>query len=160
MILYSSPSWCSGFFCGAYGPKIDVSIATPFEIFKKKINGRKKVFTVSAINGEGLEKVVQAIIEMLKDMPKPTPIEHEEFKYEKVDVRKFEIVYSEEDNVYIVDGPIVKLLERNVVLNDMDSLAYMQKTLKEYGVITALRKAGCKDNDTVVIGDIEFIFMD
>ena len=118
------------------------------------------MFTVSAINGEGLENVIREIFEMLKDMPAPTPIAHEEFKYEKVDVRKFEIVYDEEDKLYIVDGPIVKLLERNVVLNDMDSLAYMQKTLKDYGVITALRREGCKDGDTVVIGDIEFNFVD
>jgi GTP-binding protein len=97
---------------------------------------------------------------MLSEMPAPTPIEHEEFKYEKVDVRKFDIVHDEEDGLYIVDGPIVKLLERNVVLNDMDSLAYMQKTLKDYGVISALRKAGCKDGDTVVIGEVEFTFMD
>ena len=110
--------------------------------------------------GEGLEDLVKTIIAMLKEMPAPTPIEHEEFKYEKVDVRKFEIIRNEEDNVYIVDGPIVKLLERNVVLNDMDSLAYMQKTLKDYGVITALRNKGCKDGDTVIIGDIEFTFMD
>ena len=34
-------------------------------------------------------------------MPAPTPIEHEEFKYEKVDVRKFDIVHDEEDGLYI-----------------------------------------------------------
>ena len=130
------------------------------KIFKKKINGRKKIFVSSAIMGEGLEDLVKTILEMLKEMPAPAPIEHEEFKYEKVDVRKFDVVFDEEDNVYIVDGPIVKLLERNVVLNDMDSVAYMQKTLKDYGVISALRKAGCKDGDTVVIGEVEFTFMD
>lgn len=130
------------------------------KIFKRKINGRKKIFVSSAIMGEGLEDLVKTIIAMLKEMPAPTPIEHEEFKYEKVDVRKFEIIRNEEDNVYIVDGPIVKLLERNVVLDDMDSLAYMQKTLKDYGVITALRNKGCKDGDTVVIGEIEFDFVD
>ena len=42
----------------------------------------------------------------------------------------------------------------------MDSLAYMQKTLKDYGVIAELRRKGCKDGDTVVIGEIEFTFMD
>jgi GTP-binding protein len=115
---------------------------------------------VSAINGEGLEAVVKAILAMLKEMPAPAPIEHEEFKYEKVDVRKFNVIYDEEDNVYVVDGPIIKLLSRNVVLNDMDSLAYMQKTLKDYGVITALRNKGCKDGDTVILGDIEFDFVD
>ena len=140
--------------CDIYGAEENV------KAFKKKINGRRKIFTVSAISGEGLEDVIKTIIAMLKEMPAPSPIEHEEFKYEKVDVRKFEILYVEEDNAYVVDGPIVKLLSRNVVLDDMDSLAYMQKTLKEYGVITALRNKGCKDGDTVIIGEVEFTFMD
>ena len=52
------------------------------------------------------------------------------------------------------------MLERNVVLDDMDSLAYMQKTLLDFGVIAELRKKGAKDGDTVVIGEIEFDFVD
>ncbi len=128
--------------------------------FIKKIKGKYKVFCVKAISGEGLEEVVKEIFETLKTLPAPAPIEHEEFKYEKVDVRKFEVRKDEEDGIYIVDGPIVKLLERNVVLDDMDSLAYMQKTLKDYGVLDALRKAGAKDGDTVVIGEIEFDYLD
>ena len=128
--------------------------------FKKKTGYKKKVFAVSAINGEGLEEVVKEIFEILKTLPEPKPIEHEEFRYEKANPTDFTVIYDEEDAVYLVDGPIVKLLSRNVVLNDMDSLAYMQKTLKYYGVIDALRKKGAKDGDTVVIGDIEFDFVD
>ena len=60
----------------------------------------------------------------------------------------------------MVVGPLVDLLARNVVLDDMDSLAYMQKTLRDKGVFKALRAAGIKDGDTVVIGEIEFDFVD
>ena len=42
----------------------------------------------------------------------------------------------------------------------MDSIAYMQKTLRRYGVIDALRKKGAKDGDTVLIGDIAFDYID
>jgi GTP-binding protein len=42
----------------------------------------------------------------------------------------------------------------------MDSMAYMQKVLRDKGVIKKLREQGCKDGDTVVIGDIEFDFID
>ena len=99
-------------------------------------------------------------MKILSTLPAPKPIEHEEFKYEKANPTEYNIEYDKEDNVYIVDGPIVKLLTRNVVLNDMDSLAYMQKTLKYYGVIDGLRRKGAKDGDTVIIGDIEFDFVD
>ena len=40
----------------------------------------------------------------------------------------------------------------------MDSLAYLQKTLKDYGVLDALRKKGAKDGDTVFIGETAFDF--
>ena len=42
----------------------------------------------------------------------------------------------------------------------MDSMAYMQKLLRNKGVIKKLRDMGAKDGDTVVIGDIEFDFVD
>ena len=140
--------------CDIYGAEENV------KTFKKKLRGKRKVFCVSAINGEGLEEVIKETFSVLKDLPKPEPIPHEEFKYEKASSTEFEIYFDEEDGVYVVDGPIVKMLARNVVINDMDSLAYMQKTLKDYGVIDALRKRGVHDGDTVVIGDIEFDFID
>ena len=49
---------------------------------------------------------------------------------------------------------------RRVVFDDYESLNFFQKMLRQRGVIAALRKAGAKDGDTVVIGDIEFEFVD
>ena len=128
--------------------------------FRKKVGTRKKIFKISAINGEGTEELVKYLLSVLAEMPAPAPIEHEEFRYEKEDVRKFTARYDEEDGVYVVDGPIVRLLERNVILDDMDSIAYMHKTLKDYGVLDALRKLGVKDGDTVCIGETEFDYID
>ena len=51
-------------------------------------------------------------------------------------------------------------LGRRVVFDDYESLNYFQKMLRQRGVISALRKAGAKDGDTVVIGDLEFDFVD
>ena len=87
-------------------------------------------------------------------------MEFEEFRFEKKNPSEFTVSYDEEDSVFVVDGPLVSLLERNVVLDDMDSLAYMQKTLLDFGVIAELRRKGAKDGDTVVIGEIEFDFVD
>ncbi|MBO6262996.1 MAG: GTPase ObgE [Clostridia bacterium] len=140
--------------CDIYGADENI------KAFKKRLNYRHKVFTVSAVKGEGLKELIDEIMKILSTLPAPKPIEHEEFKYEKANPTEYNIEYDKEDNVYIVDGPIVKLLTRNVVLNDMDSLAYMQKTLKYYGVIDGLRRKGAKDGDTVIIGDIEFDFVD
>ena len=140
--------------CDVYGAEENI------KAFKKKLNYRREVFLVTAVTGEGLKEVVKRIVEILSELPAPNPIEFEEFSYEKDDPRKFTVTYDAEDNVYAIEGPIVKLLERNVVLDDMDSIAYMQKTLRRYGVIDALRKKGAKDGDTVLIGDIAFDYID
>ena len=111
------------------------------------------------MTGEGTEEVVKTLFEMLKDIPVTLPKEDSGFVYELSDDNSFSIE-RDEDGAFVVIGDLVKLLIRNVVLNDMDSMAYMQKTLRNKGVIKKLRELGAKDGDTVVIGDVEFDFVD
>jgi GTP-binding protein len=56
-------------------------------------------------------------------------------------------------------GSLVDMLCRNVALNDPDSMAYFQKVLREKGVISKLLALGIKEKDTVVVGDVEFDFV-
>ena len=126
--------------------------------FKKHVK-KAKILTVSALTGEGKDEVVKTLYEYLKDIPAYEPKEDLGFTYDKTVSDTFEI-YRDEDGAFIVDGDLVKTLARNVVINDMDSMAYMQKILRNKGVIKKLREQGCKDGDTVVIGDIEFDFVD
>ncbi len=81
----------------------------------------------------------------------------ETFTYTKSGNLDFEI-YLDGD-AYVVVGSLVDMLCRNVSLNDPDSMAYFQKILREKGVISKLRQLGIKDNDTVVVGDVEFDFV-
>jgi GTP-binding protein len=125
--------------------------------FKKKVKG-KKILTVSALTGDGKEELIKILAEKLRDIPVYEPQEDLGFTYDKENSDSFEI-FIDEDGAFVVDGDIVKTLSRNVVLDDMDSMAYMQKYLRDKGVIKKLRDQGCKDGDTVVIGDIEFEFI-
>lgn len=138
--------------CDAYGAEENL------KKFKKKLKG-VKVFEISAINGENLQPLLDEIYEKLRMTPEIKPIEYEPFSYERESDDKFEIE-RDEDGAYVVIGPLVDLLIRNVVLDDMDSLAYMQKALRDKGVIKELKRLGCNDGDTVVIGEIEFDFID
>ncbi len=128
------------------------------KVFKKKLKG-EKIFEISAISGENLQDLLNEIYEKLQELPPLQPIEYEEFSYEKPSDDLFEIE-RDDDGAYVVIGPLTELLARNVVLDDMDSLSYMQKTLRDKGVIKALKQAGVKNGDTVVIGEIEFEFID
>jgi GTP-binding protein len=139
--------------CDIYGAKENL------KIFKQKIGRKYKVIPITAINGDGTETLIKEIFEKLEKLPPAKPIEHEIFEYEKPNYDNFEIVIDE-DGAYVVIGDLVNLLSRNVVLDDIDSLAYFQKTLREKGVIKALRKAGAKDGDIVVIGEIEFDYVE
>lgn len=138
--------------CDIYGAEENI------KLFKKHVK-KYKIFTVSALTGEGTEEVVKELFESLKDIPVTLPKEDSGFIYELSDDTSFSIE-RDEDGAFIVIGDLVKMLIRNVVLNDMDSMAYLQKTLKNKGVIKKLRELGAKDGDTVVIGDIEFDFVE
>ena len=118
-----------------------------------------KIFTVSAINGEGTDEVVKELFESLKEIPITLPEEDSGFTYNIKEGDSFEIV-RDEDGAFVVIGDLVKMLSRNIVLDDMDSMAYMQKILRDKGVIKKLRQEGAVDGDVVVIGDIEFDFID
>jgi len=139
--------------CDIFGAKENL------KIFKEKIGRKYKIIPISAINGEGTEVLVKTLVEKLEKLPPAKPMEHEIFEYLKPDYSSFEIV-KDEDGAFVVIGSLVDLMIRNVVLDDIDSMAYFQKTIKDKGVIKALRKAGAKDGDVVVVGEIEFDFVD
>ncbi|MBQ9485533.1 MAG: GTPase ObgE [Clostridia bacterium] len=125
--------------------------------FKNKI-GRKTVVAVSAITGAGLEELKKRIYQMLVKLPPLKPLEFEEFNYVKPERLSFEIF--KEGETFVVTGTLVDVLKRNVVMNDMNSLAYLQKVLRDRGVIAELRKMGANEKSTVIIGGEEFEFVD
>ena len=67
-------------------------------------------------------------------------------------------IYADGD-AFVVVGALVDMLCRNVSLDDPDSMAYFQKILREKGVISRLREMGVKEKDTVIVGDVEFDFI-
>ena len=125
--------------------------------FVKKCRKYKK-YPITAVTGEGTRELIEGIFAVLDTLPPPQPIPADDFEYERADVNEFRIDKDEQENVWYVTGGLVDMLERNVVLSDPDSMAYFQKVLKDKGVISALRAAGVQEDDTVVIGGVEFSF--
>ena len=127
--------------------------------FKKKYGRKYKIYPITAVTGEGTRELIEGIFDVLKDLPpvEPVPVE-EEFEYTANDNLEFEI-YRDENGVYTVVGGLVDMLCRNVVLNNPDSMLYFQKVLRLRGVIKKLTAMGCKEGDTVSIGDVEFDFV-
>jgi len=117
------------------------------------------VIPMTTIIHEGAEELLKTLIDTLEQLPPQQPLQFEPFAYENEETNDFAIEKLEED-VYEVVGGLVEMLSRKVNIDDVDSFRYFQRTLKDRGVITALRREGAKDGDTVLIGDIEFDFVD
>lgn len=125
--------------------------------FKSKLKN-KKVIPISAIIGEGIDELKKAIYEVLEKLPPLKPLEFEEFNYVKPDRLDYEIL--REGETFVIVGSLIDVLKRNVVMDDMDSLAYLQKVLKDRGIIAELKKMGATEKSTVIIGGEEFEFVD
>ena len=128
--------------------------------FKRKFGRKYKIFPITAVSGEGTEELIVAVNELLKTLPKAEPIAADEnFTYRKSGNLDYEI-FVDENGAYVLVGSLVDMLCRNVALNDAESMAYFQKILREKGVITQLKKMGINEKDTVIVGDVEFEFID
>ena len=126
--------------------------------FKEKLGKRRKVIAVSAITGEGLDKLKNEIWKVIEKLPPVKPLEFEEFRYEKPDKLSYEIL--KEGETFMIIGSLVEVLKRNVVMTDMHSLAYMHKVLRDRGIIKELRALGATEKSTIIIGGEEFELLD
>lgn len=129
-----------------------------FKEFKKKIGRKHKIIEISAITGKGLDQLKKAVYEQLEKLPPVKPLEFEEFNYVKPERLDYEIF--KEGETFVIEGTLVDVLKRNVVMDDMHSLAYLHKVLRDRGIIKELRNMGATDKSTIIIGGEEFEFVD
>ncbi len=140
--------------------KMDMpNAAENLEKFTKKFGKKYKIIPMTTIIHEGVEELLKLLADVLEDLPAPQPLQFEPAQLDEVESEDFEIEVLE-DNVFEVVGGLVKKLTRKVNLDDYDSFAYFQRVLRDKGVIAALRKAGAEDGSTVIVGELEFDFVD
>ncbi len=127
--------------------------------FNKKYGKKFVVIPMTTIIHEGVEVLLREIIQQLQDLPPVQAMQFEPVTLQKEEEETFEIVKLDQD-VFEVVGGLVTILSRKVNMDDYDSFRYFQRVLKDKGVIKALRQAGAVDGSTVIVGDIEFDFVD
>ena len=127
--------------------------------FKEKVKD-KEIFEVSALNNEGLDKVLIHIADLL-DKIEVTPLENEDefedyilYKYKKEE--PFEI--EKEGNTYILKGKQIEKLFRMNKFNSDEAIMKFAKKLTAMGVDERLEQMGAKQGDIVKILDFEFEF--
>ena len=145
--------------------KID-SVLEEEEIFVRFSEYVKKnnlpVVYVSAVTGEGLDKLVRMATEKLKELP-PVTIYEPEYSPEDEAISAAggarETSVRIEDGKYIVEGEWLFNFMGQINFDDYESLNFFQRVLIKNGVIDMLRKAGIEEGDTVSIYDFEFDFV-
>ena len=127
--------------------------------FKEKVKD-KEIFEISAINNEGLDKVLTHIADLL-DTIEVTPLEDEEnfedyvlYKYKKEE--PFEI--EKDGDIYILKGKQIEKLFRMNKFNSDEAIMKFAKKLTKLGVDERLEQMGAKQGDIVKILDFEFEF--
>lgn len=129
------------------------------EKFKKQVPD-KEIFEVSAVNSEGLDKVLVYMADLL-DKILVTPLEDEEnyedyvlYKYKKEDPFQIE----RDGDVFILRGKEIEKLFRMNKFNSDEAILRFAKKLARMGVDEKLEEMGAKQGDIVKILDYEFEF--
>ena len=140
--------------------KIDMATDEQIKKFKAhfaKLKNKPQIVAVSAIANKNLDELIDAVAEKLKTLPAKQREEFVPFVYARPSADRFEIEKAEA-HTFIVSGGYIDELSRGIVLNDPVSFAYFQKAIKDKGIIKELKKRGMEIGDTVIIGDIEFVY--
>ena len=140
--------------------KMDMESAREnLEKFKQKVPD-KEIFEVSAINSEGLDKVLVYMADLLDNI-EVTPLEDEEnyedyvlYKYKKEDPFQIE----RDGDVFILRGKEIEKLFRMNKFNSDEAILRFAKKLARMGVDEKLEEMGAKQGDIVKILDYEFEF--
>ena len=116
------------------------------------------MFAVSGATRQGFDPLLDKTAQMLNELPELTPFEVEEVPVAPVVNEGFTV--RREGKVYVVEGPSMDHLINSVNFDDEESMTWFHRTLRRWGVIDALRKAGAGEGDTVSIADMEFDFVE
>ena len=119
--------------------------------------GDVPVFPVSAATRQGFDALLNRVIQLLSTLPPPQRYE-ESVISEEPPMSGFEV--TKRDGVYVVTGNSIAHLIASVNFDDGDSLRWFHRTLKNSGVIDALRQAGAQEGDEVQIDDMVFDFVE
>ncbi len=114
-----------------------------------------EVFPISGVTGEGVEKLVARIVEILDSAPYE-PIYEDADIYERKQAPEQEIEYYMDGDIYCADGDKLERLLFSADLEDVESIRHFQNSLRRIGVFDRLREMGVSDGDTVRIMGYEF----
>jgi GTP-binding protein len=117
-----------------------------------------EVFPISALTGEGLQPLVYRMAELVK---KFQPQQANEWVNEEIvapPVPKPPLTIEQlDEETWLVQGGDVEQLTRLINANHPQALAEIKERLIRHGIWKALRKAGAKTGDRIIVGSVELM---
>ncbi len=118
-----------------------------------------KAFAVSAAQNCGFDALLDEVVRMLPELPPPRVFAEEEV----MDGRALPddgFTIRRENDVFYVEGAAMQRFIDSVNFDDEESLNWFHRTLRDRGIIQALRDKGAQEGSTISIGDMEFDFIE
>lgn len=124
--------------------------------FKKKV--KCEVYPISAINSEGIDKVLIKLADLV-DTIEEEPL-YEEGEYLSHVLYKFEktkpFTIEKQGDYYIIHGEEIERLFKMTKFNSNEGALRFAKKLRKLGIDEELEKMGAKEGDIVKILDFDF----
>lgn len=126
------------------------------------------VMRISAFTGEGVDKLLYRVLDVLKEEEAKTASYVEDTSGSDGQFKRYtakhagirDYVISKDEDVFVVEGEAIKNLWLRTDFESEESVKRFYGILLKAGVIKALREKGLVEGDTVRIADMEFEFVD
>lgn len=121
----------------------------------------KEVIPISALTGEGIDRLLEKIVPLVKErkvvkMPEVQSIKKPSPVWRRLPERIELVVLREGEARWVVEGDGLETWLERFDLNQKDARLMILEVLEKNGLEEKLKEAGVKDGDTVRIGDFEF----
>lgn len=117
------------------------------------------VYPISAVSGEGLNELLWAVANLLKELPQEKIVFKQEFFPEDMLVQEnlpYSVYFDEEDEAYVIEGPKIERMLGYTNLDTEKGFQFFQRFLKETGILDELEGLGIEEGDTVRMYGFEF----
>ena len=117
-----------------------------------------EVFPISALTGEGLQPLVYRMAELVKKFQPQQVTEWVDEEIVAPPVPKPPLTIEQlDEETWLVQGGDVEQLTRLINANHPQALAEIKERLIRHGIWKALRKAGAKTGDRIIVGSVELM---
>ena len=114
-----------------------------------------EMYKISSVTGEGIQELLEKVVEELKVLPKEELTDVEEKTVYTLKEEEPSWTIRKENETFVIEGKAVERLMGRINLSDNESMYYFHKKLRELGIEDKLKEMHVCEGDTVIIDGYE-----